>query len=84
MIQKFSRKIKVEIITAQISQRQENREVDGKYVLTVKDNGVGFPADFDFHKVKSLGMQLVKDFVKQMNGKIELYNDYGTEVRIKL
>ena len=50
--------------------------------LLVADNGVGFPADFDFRKTETLGMQLVRTLTGQIGGSIELRTDSGTEFRI--
>jgi len=54
-----------------------------KYKLVVSDNGVGFPEGLDFRQTKSLGMRLVVDLVNQLNGKIELRREKGTEFRIE-
>ena len=56
--------------------------VDGTLVLTVSDNGVGFPEHIDFRNTDSLGMQLVIALVEQLEGTIELHRDNGTEFRI--
>jgi two-component sensor histidine kinase/HAMP domain-containing protein len=58
-------------------------DVDGQYVLTIRDNGIGFPEDLDFRNTDSLGMQLVVSLVEQIEGNIELIRDSGTEFRIK-
>jgi len=55
---------------------------DSKYVLTVKDTGIGFPKGLDYRKTKTLGMQLVNDWVKQLSGTIRLRRIEGTEFRI--
>lgn len=55
---------------------------DGEYVLSVGDNGVGFPEDLDFRGTKSLGLQLVLMLVEQIGGKIELDRTNGTEFKI--
>jgi PAS domain S-box-containing protein len=53
------------------------------FILTVSDNGVGIPADFDLEKLKSLGIQLVFTLVEQLDGELELRRDNGTEFIIK-
>jgi PAS domain S-box-containing protein len=53
-----------------------------KAVLTVSDDGIGFPADVDFTDTQSLGMQLVVTLVEQLEGAVELTRDAGTEFRI--
>jgi len=55
---------------------------DKKYVLTVSDNGVGFPEDLDYRNTDTLGLQLVNMFVNQLYGTIELDSSKGTEFRI--
>jgi two-component sensor histidine kinase len=54
------------------------RSEDNQVVLTVSDNGIGFPESIDFNNLKSLGLQLVNILVGQMNGKIDLQVDGGT------
>ncbi|MBI1868383.1 MAG: PAS domain S-box protein [Methylocystis sp.] len=48
------------------------------YVLTVRDNGVGLPADVDWRRSKSLGLKLVTDLTKQLEGTIEVSVAAGT------
>ena len=55
--------------------RNDKAEVE----LTVSDNGVGMPEDVDFRKTDSLGLNLVNTLVGQLQGKIELYREKGTE-----
>jgi two-component sensor histidine kinase len=50
--------------------------------LVVKDNGIGFPKDIDFHNPDSLGIQLVNDLVEQIGGTIHLGRRGGTEFKI--
>lgn len=49
------------------------------FKLTVSDNGMGFPENIDFRNTSSLGLQLVNELVKQLEGNIELNIDNGTE-----
>ncbi len=49
------------------------------FKLTVSDNGVGFPENIDFKNTSSLGLQLVNELVKQLDGAITLKKDNGTE-----
>ncbi len=55
---------------------------DKKLELVVKDDGVGIPEGMDFQESSSLGYQLIRIFVKQLNGEIEIFRQEGTEVRI--
>ncbi len=53
-----------------------------KSVLTIKDNGVGIPDELDVENPKTLGLQLVKDLVVQINGDIRIKKKPGTEIKI--
>lgn len=55
---------------------------DQKFILTVKDNGVGFPKDFNLEKKATLGLKLIKVLTQQLEGEIELNQDQGTEFKI--
>jgi len=52
------------------------------FILTVSDNGIGFPKDLDFHNTASLGLQIVTALTNQLEGMIELNRDRGTEFKI--
>lgn len=58
-------------------------KLDGEYELRVFDTGVGFPEDMDFRKTKTLGLQLVNNLVRQIDGTIELDRSHGTGFTIK-
>lgn len=53
-------------------------------ILSIKDNGKGFPKEFNFEQTESLGLQLVSTLVKQLNGTIKLNRNPGTEFIISL
>jgi len=55
---------------------------DSMYTLTIKDNGVGLPAGFDFRQTKTLGMQIVNVLTKQLMGSCHIRSDGGTEAVI--
>jgi len=50
--------------------------------ISVRDNGIGFPAGLDFRRTSSLGLQLVNMLAGQLDGTLELSRDGGTEFRI--
>ncbi|MGZ4892343.1 MAG: sensor histidine kinase, partial [Halobacteriota archaeon] len=52
--------------------------INGTYELTITDNGVGPPPDFDFRTTDSLGLQLVTGLVNQIDGTITLDRTKGT------
>ncbi|WP_155402082.1 PAS domain-containing protein [Methanosarcina mazei] len=53
------------------------------FVLIVSDNGTGVPESFDLKNPEGLGIQLVTALVDQLEGKIELKRDPGTEFIIR-
>jgi PAS domain S-box-containing protein len=55
---------------------------DDKYLLEVKDNGIGFPNDIDYKNTDSLGLRLVTSLTEQIDGKIEFNNTSGTSFKI--
>lgn len=52
------------------------------FVLIVKDDGIGFPKDLDFLDTQTLGLQLVVALTEQLEGKIEINKEGGTEFKI--
>jgi two-component sensor histidine kinase len=57
---------------------------DRQYVLTVSDNGIGFPKDLDFHNTETLGLQLVVTLTGQLGGTIQRHDGKeGTAFAIK-
>ncbi len=51
----------------------------GRTVMSVRDDGVGFPKETDFRSARSLGLQLVCSLADQLGGTLELKRDRGTE-----
>ncbi|AFM23561.1 PAS domain S-box protein [Desulfomonile tiedjei] len=56
---------------------------DSDLEFVVRDDGIGLPEDTKPQESQSLGYHLVRIFVRQLNGSIDIVNDKGTEVRIK-
>ena len=54
----------------------------GRYELVVSDNGVAFPEEIDFRNTESLGLQLVNNLVRQLDGVIEFDRKDGTTFKI--
>jgi len=52
------------------------------FKLTVSDNGVGLPDNFDFVKSETLGLLLVNNLVEQLEGTIKLVKNGGTAFEI--
>jgi len=59
------------------------KEKGGVCILTVADNGVGLPADLDWEKSNTLGLQLVRMLSHQINGSLEMERSSGTVFRLK-
>ena len=60
-------------------------EQSGKLTLTVQDNGVGLPRDLDLEHTKTLGLSLVRDLTRQLEGTVEIRNQpsgQGTVAKI--
>ncbi|SDE02007.1 Two-component sensor histidine kinase, contains HisKA and HATPase domains [Mucilaginibacter pineti] len=50
--------------------------------LTITDYGKGLPVDFDFEKIRSLGINLMKGLSKQLGGKLEINNMNGVSISL--
>lgn len=50
----------------------------GKYSLSVSDNGIGVPDDIEIKRSQSLGLQLVWNLVEQLEGTIVFNTKLGT------
>jgi PAS domain S-box-containing protein len=53
-----------------------------EFVLSVRDNGIGLPAEFDLDKAPSLGLRLVRILATQMGGELTFQRSSGTEFTI--
>jgi len=54
----------------------------GLVELRVKDDGIGFPKGLDYKKAESLGLVIINTLVDQIDGKIKLTRDGGTDIRL--
>jgi two-component sensor histidine kinase len=55
---------------------------ENKVILTIHDNGIGFPPNFDYKNTETLGLQLVNTLTEQLKGSIELNNKSGAEFKL--
>ena len=63
-----------------VTLKNQNNEIE----LTVSDNGIGLPKDFDWENTESLGLKLVNFWVKyQLAGSIDLNIEEGTKYIIR-
>ena len=56
---------------------------DDRYALSVQDDGIGLPADFDLTTAKSLGLRMVRVLVQQLRGRLDIKRDGRAEFRIE-
>ena len=50
----------------------------GQLLLSVQDDGVGFPPGFDWDQARSLGLRMVRDLTRQIRGTLEVRQNGGT------
>ncbi|MBD3615213.1 MAG: PAS domain S-box protein [Gracilimonas sp.] len=55
------------------------KEVDGQILASVKDNGIGIPEDLMESKRQSMGLTIIRTLIKQLNSKLEVKTEDGTE-----
>ncbi len=55
----------------------------GSFVLQVSDNGSGMPQGMDIKNLKSLGIKLIQDLARQIEGELEYIRENGFGVIIK-
>ena len=55
----------------------------GRCRLSVRDDGVGFPAQVDFLRTETLGLQLVRMLAEQIGGRVLLDTRAGTEFTVE-
>ncbi|CCH54259.1 unnamed protein product [Fibrisoma limi BUZ 3] len=51
-------------------------------LLSVADNGVGLPPDFDVSETNSLGFSLMEGFCQQLDGHFTVENDNGVNISV--
>ncbi|HEB01886.1 MAG TPA: PAS domain S-box protein [Nitrospirae bacterium] len=54
----------------------------GKAVLSISDNGKGFPGDMDTNNPGTLGLRLVNHLAAQLGGEASFIRGSGTEIKI--
>jgi len=59
-------------------------EENGRISITVRDNGIGLPADFDISRSNSLGLKLIRTLVShQLKGSFTIRSQDGTEMSME-
>jgi two-component sensor histidine kinase len=51
--------------------------------LTISDNGIGLPEDFDARTTRSLGMQMIRMLTKQLDGKYFISGSPGVTIVVR-
>jgi two-component sensor histidine kinase len=60
------------------------KDEDGRYTLSVGDNGRGLPVDLDWRETRSLGLRLVRMLGEhQLGGTVDLDNTFGAHFTIQ-
>jgi len=54
-----------------------------RFSLSLSDNGVGLPADFDLKSAKSMGIQLVRVLSEQLGGELQHFSQGGASFRVE-
>lgn len=52
--------------------------------LVVSDDGIGLPADFRTDRITSMGLKLATSLAKQLDGRMQIISDNGTQLIIDL
>lgn len=52
-------------------------------ILTIGDDGIGLPKDMEIEKTNTLGMQLLNNLTKQINAKLTVLTQKGTNFKIE-
>ena len=53
-----------------------------EHIISVSDNGVGLPENFNIEATESLGLKLVTSLIQQIEGKLEVHPKDNTEFKI--
>ena len=59
------------------------QEANDHFSLTISDNGIGLPLDFDSENTGSLGMSLMQGLSDDIGARFEIQNDGGTVIAIR-
>ena len=59
-----------------------NKNSENAYLLVLRDNGVGYPENFNVSSSKSLGMKLIQILTHQIGGEFNCFNENGAIVEI--
>ncbi len=60
------------------------KEQGNQLLLSVKDNGPGFPKEFDAKTAKSFGLRMIRAFAQKLKAAVEIKNDNGASVELSI
>ncbi|MBF9221292.1 sensor histidine kinase [Hymenobacter ruricola] len=55
----------------------------GHYRLSIGDDGVGLPADFEPQQSRTLGLELIRGLSKQIGARLEVTSAHGVQIRLE-
>jgi two-component sensor histidine kinase len=58
--------------------------IPGAVRLVIRDNGSGFPENFEVARKNSMGLKLVESLARQLGGEIEFLSNDGCQVQANL
>ncbi|OQP68327.1 tetratricopeptide repeat-containing sensor histidine kinase [Niastella populi] len=58
------------------------KKVKGPIELTIQDDGIGLPPDFDWQQTESLGMSLMQGLCRQLDGTFDVLQQNGVTIKI--
>jgi two-component sensor histidine kinase len=64
----------------EIDLREEKKQLQ----LSVKDNGPGFPIEFDATTTKSFGLRMIRAFAQKLKAVVEIKNNNGASVHLAI
>ena len=60
------------------------KEINSNLLLSVYDDGIGLPENFEPGAKKSFGYKMIHAFLQKLNGKMKMYSEDGTKVDIEI
>lgn len=57
--------------------------LNGQIILSIKDNGIGLPAEFEQTKLVSMGMKLMRGLGDDLEAALQINSNKGTEIRLE-
>ncbi|WP_210521634.1 histidine kinase dimerization/phosphoacceptor domain -containing protein [Hymenobacter terricola] len=61
----------------------EEMPATGHFRLSICDDGVGLPADFEPQQSRTLGLELIRGLSKQIGGRLEVASAHGVQIRLE-